>query len=119
MNDDLTVSEMGGRSPPTKTVSEIQAVIGPCLEGHDHEWEAAGTLAGYPVARCPICQRLGPREFASAPMLTDELPTLRAENERLAAACRDLTRQRDEARAKVSELAVKLGEARRQNDALR
>ena len=47
-------------------------------------------------------------------ILTDELHTLRAENERLAAACRDLVRQRDEARAKVSELAVKLNEARSQ-----
>ena len=46
----------------------------------------------------------------------EELHTLRAENERLAAACREKDRQLAEARAKVSELAVKLNEARRQHD---
>ncbi len=45
--------------------------------------------------------------------MSEELHTLRAENERLAAACREFERQRDEARAKVSELAVNLNEARR------
>ena len=52
--------------------------------------------------------------FRQGQLERDELHTLRAENERLAAACRDLVRQRDEARAKVSELAVKLNEARSQ-----
>ena len=52
--------------------------------------------------------------FRQGQLERDELHTLRAENERLAAACRDLERQRDEARAKVSELAVKLNEARSQ-----
>ena len=61
--------------------------------------------------------------FRQGQIERDEIHTLRAENERLAAACRDVLqqrddarRQRDEARAKVSELAVKLNEARRQHD---
>ena len=42
----------------------------------------------------------------------DELHTLRAENERLAAACREFERKFGDAGAKVSELAVTLNEAR-------
>ena len=52
-------------------------------------------------------------------ILMEEIHTLRAENERLAAACRELERKLNDARAKISELAVKLGEARRQHDGVR
>ena len=49
---------------------------------------------------------------ASKTVIAAEVITLRAENERLATACRELERKLNEAGAKVSELAVKLGEAR-------
>ena len=46
----------------------------------------------------------------------DDIRTLRADNEHLAAACQVLERKLNDARTKVSELAVKLGEARRERD---